>query len=228
MASTAFVQPIDVNSRLTDQTYAALRQGIASMDIYGEAAELRLDERRLSEDLGVSRTPIREAIARLEHEGLVRTKPRKGAFIVRKTKDEILEIITVWAALESMAARLITLHAGDQKISTLRRMFSTFENDQAQAKIDEYSEVNIEFHQAIIRMSECQLLNTMTENLFFHMRAIRMRTIFDVNRAMRSIIDHMNIIEALERRDGDLAEGLVRQHSLDLRAHVAENVNYLD
>ncbi len=224
----ALVQPIEVSFRLKDKTYEALKQALAAMNIYGQADELRLDERQLSEDLGVSRTPIREAIARLEQEGFVRTVARKGVFVVRKTKREVIEMITVWAALESMAARLITLNAGDGEISTLRRMFATFEDDQVQANIDEYSETNIQFHQALLKLSRCDLLNEMTENLFIHMRSIRARTISEDDRASRSIIDHMNIIEALEARDTELAERLVRQHSMDLAAHVERNVHYLD
>ncbi len=130
------IQPIDANISLKAKVYDALKSAITSMNIY-DAEELRLDERRLSDELGVSRTPIREAIARLEQEGLVRTVPRKGAFVVRKTKAEILEMITVWAALESMAARLITLNAADKEIASLRKMFATFENNQVQANIDE-------------------------------------------------------------------------------------------
>ena len=68
----------------------------------------------------------------------------------------------------------------------------------------------------------------MTEALFIHMRAIRTRTIGEDNRASRSIIDHMNIIEALEARDTDLAERLVRDHTLGLAAHVQKHVHYLD
>ncbi|MCH9050362.1 MAG: GntR family transcriptional regulator, partial [Proteobacteria bacterium] len=121
------IQPIDANFSLKAKVYDALKGAITSMNIY-DSEELRLDERRLSDELGVSRTPIREAIARLEQEGLVRTVPRRGAFVVRKTKDEILEMITVWAALESMAARLITLNAADEEIASLRKVFATFEN----------------------------------------------------------------------------------------------------
>ncbi len=222
------VQPIDAIFSLKDRTYDALKQAITSMNIYTDAEEPRLDERRLAEDLGVSRTPIREAICRLEQEGLVRTVPRKGAFIVRKTKSEILEMITVWAALESMAARLITVNASDAEIATLRTMFATFENNQVQAKIDEYSEANVRFHQALLNMAHCETLSRLTENLFVHMRSIRMRTISESNRASRSIIDHMHIIEALERRDTELAETLARQHTLDLAAHVEQYVDYLD
>ena len=222
------IQPIDVNFSLKGKIYDALKQAITSMNIYADAEEPRLDERQLSQELGVSRTPIREAMARLEQEGLLRIVPRKGAFVVRKTKKEILEMITVWAALESMAARLITLHAGDEEISTLRKMFATFRNNRVQANIDEYSEANIRFHQAILKISHCDLMNKITENMFIHIRSIRMRTISEDDRASRSIIDHMNIIEALERRDTELAERLVRRHTLDLAAHVERNVHYLD
>ncbi len=83
-------------------------------------------------------------------------------------------------------------------------------------RLVEYSDANIAFHQAIIRMSGCTLLTEMTENLFIHMRAIRKITIHQDNRAARSIVDHMRIIEALERRDAKLAERLAREHTLGL------------
>ena len=106
MASVrAAVQPIELSLTLKDKTYEALKKALSEMNIYAEPEEPRLDERQLAEDLGVSRTPIREAIARLEQEGFVRVAPRKGVYVVRKSKQEILEMITVWAALESMAAR---------------------------------------------------------------------------------------------------------------------------
>ncbi len=224
--TAAFVQPIEEVQSLKDRAYDALKAAITAMDIYAGDAELRLDERELSASLGVSRTPIREAMARLEQEGLVRIVARKGVFVTRKPKGEILQMITVWAALESMAARLITLHASDSEIASLRELFASGQGSEA--PIDEYSGRNIAFHQAILRMSRCELLVDMADNLFIHMRAIRARTISEDDRASRSIIDHMNIIEALEQRDTELAERLARQHTLDLAAHVEKNVHYLD
>jgi DNA-binding GntR family transcriptional regulator len=206
----------------------SLKEAITTMNIYAEDARLRLDERQLSEQLEISRTPIREALARLEQEGLVKIVPRKGVYIVRKTKHEILEMITAWAALESMAARLITLHASDQEIADLRRLFATFQGEEAGAHIDEYSETNIRFHQSILEMSRCALLKELADQLFIHMRSIRARTISEDDRATRSIIDHMHIIEALESRDTELAERLVREHTLNLAGHVERNVDYLD
>ncbi len=223
------VEPIDISFSLKDKIYEALKASIAATNIYAGSDEPRLDERQLSEDLGVSRTPVREAIARLEQEGFVRIVPRRGVYVARKTKAEILDMITVWAALESMAARLITERASDAEIASLRQMFATFDDgDRVEANIDEYSDTNIRFHQALLGMSQCELLNKLTENLFIHMRSIRMRTIAEGNRAHRSIIDHINIIEALERRDTELAERLARQHTLDLAAHVEKNVTWLD
>ncbi len=219
------VQPIDGNFSLKDKIYESLKHAITTMNIYDPNAELRLDERELSERLTISRTPIREALARLEQEGLVRIVPRRGVYIVRKTKAEILEMITVWAALESMAARLITQDASDEDIRSLRKMFATFENNQIKAHIDEYSETNIRFHQAILNLADCRLLTDIADGLFIHMRAIRARTISENDRANRSIIDHINIIEALESRDTELAERLVREHTLNLLAHVQRNVD---
>ena len=214
---------------LKDRIYEELKSAITSMNVYTDDEEHRLDERQLSDELGVSRTPIREALCRLENEGFVRNIPRRGAFVARKTKKEVLEMITVWAALESMAARLITETATDGEIAGLRRMFSSYGDDGApRARIDEYSETNVSFHQALFRLSRCDLLLELTENLFLHMRSIRMRTIAEKDRASRSIIDHMFIIEALEARDTDLAERLVRKHTLDLRRHVEEYVDWLE
>jgi DNA-binding GntR family transcriptional regulator len=199
------------------------------MDIYGGDEPPRLDERSLAEDLGVSRTPIREALLRLAQEGLVEMVPRKGTFVARKSKEEILEMISVWAALESMAARLATQVASDDEIGRLRDLFVTFEGSNGpEAHIDEYSDTNIQFHQLIISLSKSSLLQQMTEALFVHMRAIRARTITERDRADRSIIDHLHIIEAIEARDTELAERLVREHSFGLAEHINNYVAYLD
>ena len=222
------VQPIEPDFGLKGRIYDRLKQAITAMNIYAENVELRLDERQLALKLATSRTPIREALARLQQEGLVQIAPRKGVFIVRKSKAEILEMIVVWAALESMAARLVTQNASDAEIASLRQMFTTFRNGQVRAKIDEYSDTNVRFHQAILTLGKCGLLREMADHLFVHMRSIRMRTIGESNRANRSIIDHLHIIEVIEARDADLAERLVREHTLNLADHVRDNVHYLD
>jgi DNA-binding GntR family transcriptional regulator len=227
-ATRIAVPPLEDTSTFKDRAYAALRDVIVSLDVYERDGEVRLDERRLAQDLGISRTPVREAMAQLEREGFVRSVPRRGVYVVRKTKQEVIELITAWAALEGMAARLITQAASDDEIAQLRKMFATFENGKLHAKLDEYSEVNIEFHQSIIRMSRNGVLIDLAENLFTHMRMIRRKTIGERDRADRSIRDHMNIIQALEARDTERAEALVRDHALGLAEHVAKHADYLD
>ncbi|MFP3567121.1 GntR family transcriptional regulator [Paraburkholderia sp. SIMBA_030] len=220
--------PINATASLRDQAYAKLKQAIAEADIYRSHEEIRLDEKELTEALGVSRTPVREAMTLLEQEGFLRTVPRRGIYIQRKTKKEIVDMIHMWAALESMAARLATQRASDREIASLRLMFDDFRDTTPAEHIEEYSEANITFHQSIVQLSQSQILLGTMKNLFVHVRAIRKMTISQSDRASRSIVDHMRIIEALERRDTELVESLVRQHSLELAAFVEANCDFLD
>ena len=219
-AAQLSVEPLGVNASLRVLAYDALKKAIMAMDIYGASAPIRLDERRLSQDLGVSRTPIREAITLLEQEGFVRAVPRRGIFVVRKTKAELLEMITVWAALESMAARLACARASSAELKALRRLFADEGPGAAPAEPHEYSEANIAFHQTIVRLGGCALIVDMTQNLFLHMRAIRQVSIRQENRLETSVREHRAIVAALEARDASEAERLVREHTLGLAAHV--------
>src|SRR5215469_6417871 len=198
LAPRVAVAPLEDTPTFADRAYEALKSVILSLDIYDQPEEVRLDERQLANDLGISRTPVREAMAQLEREGFVRSVPRRGIYVVRKTRAE------------------------------LRKMFTKFENGELHARLDEYSEVNIEFHQTIIRMSRNRVLIDLAENLFTHMRMIRRKTIGEEDRADRSIRDHMNIIHALEARDTERAEDLVRNHALRLAEHVARHADHLD
>jgi DNA-binding GntR family transcriptional regulator len=211
---------IDEGLSLKARAYEALKSAIMNMNIYAADARLRLDERDLSQRFGVSRTPLREALAQLDQEGLVRIVARRGIFIVRRTKAEILDMITVWAALESMAARLATVHAADGELRQLHTLIDKFSHDEIARRMGEYSDANIKFHQAIIGLGKCPLIAEITNGLFLHMRAIRQRTIFEKDRAKRSIVDHREIVGALATRDAERAERLVREHTLRLRDHV--------
>ena len=212
---------------LRKQACAAIKRAITEMNIYGHPLEVRLDERQLSQDLGMSRTPIREALSVLEQEGFVRSVPRRGLIVVRKSKREVVEMITVWAAIESMAARLAAPRITQTELAELHSLVDVFQEDPSE-QISEYSRANMEFHKAIIRMGGIDLMTSLTENLFIHMRAVRAVTMTQDNRAQRSIVDHRSIIAALERRDADLAARLVREHTMGLAAHVEQHGDFLD
>ncbi len=221
------IEPLDISLGLRKQACEAIKRAITEMDIYGHGEDIRLDERQLSQDLGVSRTPIREALSILEQEGFVRSIPRRGIHVVRKTKREIVEMITVWAAIEGMAARLAALRVLPADLAELRGFVEAFQEDPA-SQIGEYSDANMQFHKAIIRLSGIELMAALTETLFIHMRAVRAVTMTQDNRAQRSIVDHRNIIAALADRDADRAERLVREHTMGLAAHVEIHGDFLD
>jgi DNA-binding GntR family transcriptional regulator len=198
------------------------------MDIYAAETDLRLDERSLAEQMGISRTPLREALARLERDGLVRVAPRRGIFVQRKTLSEILEMIVAWAALESMAARLATVEASDAEIASLREIAKKYDGNDLTVCMAEYSDDNIRFHQRIFEISKCGLLKEMADGLFLHMHAVRRRAMAEADRVQRSVVDHASIIEALERRQPEEAATCVREHTMRLHDHVRRTWSELE
>ena len=220
MASEIKLKSIATDFTIKDHLYEVIRDHILSIDIYAMDEELRLDERQLASQLGVSRTPIREVLARLAQDGLVEILPRKGVFIHRKSMSDILDMVITWAALESMAARLATKVASDDDFILLRRFALNNTASSSEMQISEYSDANIKFHQTILELSGCALLKTTADQLFMQMAAIRRRAIHEDDRASRSVSDHMQIIDALEARDADLASNLVREHTMRLHDHI--------
>lgn len=220
MSNSVKLSPVAGNFTLKDHIYDVLRDAILDMDIYDEATDLRLDERKMAEQLGISRTPIREALARLEQNGFVEIQPRRGVFVSRKSLAEVLEMIVVWAALESMAARLVAQNATPAELRALRKLAAKYSQTEARADISEYSEQNILFHQRILELSGCTMLKTIADGLFLHMHAVRRRAMGEADRATRSVVDHMGIIEALESRDPVQAGERVLEHTMRLHDHV--------
>ena len=218
------IRPLSDNASMSSRIYDRLRAAIADIGIYDDHVDLRLDERELANQFQTSRTPLREALGRLQQDGLVTIIPRRGTYIVRKTKCEILEMITVWAALESMAARLACVAATDSDIAELSDLADIYDSVRVQKYMADYSDNNIRFHQSIIKLSNLELISQITDGLFMHVRAIRRRTIFEKDRALRSIQDHRDIVKALVKRDADRASKLVREHTMKLHEHVRQHV----
>ncbi len=106
------------------------------------------------------------------------------------------------------------------RLKALRKFAMKHSSDAARADIEEYSDANIKFHQTILELSGCSLLRTTADGLFTHMQAVRRRAMGESDRARRSVVDHMEIIDALTARDADLAARRVREHTMRLaRSH---------
>lgn len=222
------LERLDLEWTLPDRAYEAMKRAIMAMRIYDGHEDLRLDERRLAHDLGISRTPVREALLRLQHEGLVRTVPRRGVFVVRKSKSEIVEVVLASAALEGVAGRLAASRASDAQIASVRTQFEEVIRDPARLDLDQYSALNLQFHQYIVDLAQSDMLSGLVETLKIHMRAIRGRTLRDGDRMKRSPVEHRRIVEALETRDAEALEREIRQHGMRLADHVERFVDYLD
>ena len=227
-SSLISLERLDADWTLRDLAYDALKRAIMAMRIYDSPEEPRLDERSLAEDLGISRTPVREALLRLQHEGLLRIVPRRGVFVIRKRKREIIEIVLASAALEGIAARLAAERATDQEIASVREAFPEMASGPTLISVEEYSEINARFHQYLVDLARSEQLSRMVESLQIHMRAIRARTMGDGDRMHRSVGEHREIVEALENRDAQLVDLRVRDHGFHLAGHLSRFVDYLD
>ncbi len=117
-------------------------------------------------------------------------------FVVKKTKREIVGMIQAWAALESMAAPLACANAPDEDLACLRRSFPEFFEGRPSDHLDEYSEANIRFHQKIIKLGGCPVIEDLCSNLLVHVRGIRNTALRQGDRASESIREHVRIIEA--------------------------------
>ena len=223
------VAPIDSRETFKDKAYTALRNVIMSSDIYRSRTDIRLDERQLAQDFGISRTPVREAMAQLEREGFVRSVPRRGVYVVRKTKQRgdradpgLGGAREHGGAPDHRAAPATRTSPASGACSRPSRATSCTPSSTSIPRSTSPST------RAIIELSGNQALIRLAANLFTHMRMIRGATIGEDDRVDRSIRDHMNIIQALEARDTERAEDLVRQHALGLAEHVAKHADYLD
>lgn len=210
---------------LTTSAYEALKKAITAMRIYDEGTNLRLDERALAAGLGISRTPVREALVKLEHEGLVRTVPRRGVYVVRKSKAEILDIISATAALEGMAARLAVERATPEQ---LERVAALCPSHHKKMSVEEYSAANVEFHQTVTELSGSRVIAEMLAQLQVHMRGIRGSMMTGDGRMEASMAEHCKIVEALVHGDASSAEQHAKEHALNLASYVKEHVTYLD
>ncbi len=214
------MRKIMTKRNLKEEVYQRLKKGIINQEIL---PGMRLREEELAEKLGVSRTPIREAINRLHQEGMVVIIPRRGAYVARLTREEIIENLLIREVLEGLAARLAAENISASTLSEMHACITQFVDKDLMANIENYSQANVQFHKMIIAASKSKKLFSLIHNLFDQMDMVRLRTISIPGRAEKSLIEHLEIIDALEKGNGIRAEHLIRTHIQDLRKSVIES-----
>lgn len=199
---------VTLPGRLFDEIRSAIERG----DI---AAGSKISEPELARRFGVSRGPLREAIGRLEACGLVERKANVGARVVSLSSAGLLEIYQVREALESMAARLAAEHMTDEEIAGLRTLLDQhgrqIEEDSGQAYFQQVGD--LDFHYRIVQGSRNgRLIKLLCNDLYHLMRLYRYQFGMQSRRAPRAFMEHRMIVDAIELRDGEMAELLMRHH----------------
>jgi DNA-binding GntR family transcriptional regulator len=173
----------------------------------------RLNERILCERLKVSRTPLREALKVLSHEGLVEMLPNRGSRVVRLTPDDVKHLFEVIGALESLAGRLACAGITDAEICDIKAAHYQMRAKFIRRDLPGYFRDNQSIHRQIVAAARNPVLAATHENL--NLRLLRLRYLaseMNQERWAQAMREHEQIVEALERRDAELAADLLRQH----------------
>jgi DNA-binding GntR family transcriptional regulator len=159
-------------------------------------------------------------------EGFLKVVPRKGVYVVRKSKNEMIEILLVRAALEGMAARLATKYVTQKDTEKMKSLFQPFKQSIKKNQYLKYSDANIDFHELVLKISRCGKLIDLAGKLFDHIRWIRFRSVALEDRFQQMQKEHLGIIKALEKKNPDLAEKRMRAHIEGLAQYIQEKVDF--
>ena len=202
---------MDVNEYLPlrDVVFNTLRQAILRGEM--EPGE-RLMEIQLAAKLGVSRTPIREAIRKLELEGLVVMVPRKGAEVAHITEKDMRDVLEVRSALEELAADLAMRNVTQEKIDELKAANKLFESAIVSKDVFSIVEADVTFHDIIYSMTENKRLIQIINNLREQMYRYRLEYVKDARTHSILISEHNDIIEKLQNKAVEDTKKVVKQH----------------
>ena len=200
---------MDAYLPLRDVVFQTLRTAILKGDLKpGE----RLMELQLASKLGVSRTPIREAIRMLEQEGLARTIPRKGAEVAGMTEKDMENVLQIRCVLEELAARLSCQNITDEEMRELKIAMVAFEEKTREGNVVELAKADVTFHDIIYRAADNPKLLVLLNNLREQMYRYRTEYMKDDRIHPVLIREHKEMVKALESRDQELVAREVRQH----------------
>lgn len=200
---------MDEDLPLRDVVFRTLREAILKGVLKpGE----RLMELQLAEKLGVSRTPIREAIRMLEQEGLAVTTPRKGAEVAKMTEKDLFDVLTIREALEQLAAELACDAAGEGEIRSLEEERDHFERATRSGEIKKIAESDMRFHELLYEASGNQKLIAMLSNLREQMYRFRVEYLKDAENYPNLIAEHKAIVEGLKSRDKEKVREALARH----------------
>ena len=198
-----------VRAPLHVQVAERLRVAIDSGEL---APGVRLNEVELCNDMGVSRTPLREAIRSLATEGLVELQPNRGAIVSVISREDVTEILPIMASLEGLGGRLAAVNMEWEKILQVRNIHNQMIGHYRNGAVDDYFETNRLIHELITEGSGNQTLVDTINNLSAKVRRARFSAHMTAESWAKAVAEHEEIIDALESRDSDRLEAVLIQH----------------
>jgi DNA-binding GntR family transcriptional regulator len=206
---------------LSTKVYAALKDMIAD---YRFKPGARLNVEKISKELEVSRTPVWEAVRRLQQEGLLENIPYRGVFMVEMTLDKALELYQVREVLEGLAARLAAQHANEKTIEKMEALLKDQSKVIEKGDLVGYSQTDFEFHGLIHRSSRNAALQDLLGSLKAKMQPITL----EVRPLLpRLYEDHLEMIEAFRSKDPEKSEKLLRRHNRAVQIQIQKEIEIL-
>ena len=205
---------------LQGRVFNRLREGSLS-GIY--KVDDALKELSIGTELGVSRTPVREALRQLELEGLVRIVPNKGAYVVGISNKDLKDIYEMRARLEGLCARWAVKNATEEDISRLEEISDLSEFHSKKNKYDKVLELDNEFHELLYDMADSKMLCKTLSDFHHYLEVIRKKTLSSHERVVDSIREHRDIVEAIKEKDKAKAEKLAILHMKNTIKNIEEH-----
>ena len=215
----------DVQKEVTDKyslrgrVFNKIREDILSGK-YSQNEELK--ENTIGAELGVSRTPVREALRQLELEGLVNIIPNKGAYVTGITEKDIHDIYIVRSYLEGLCARWACENIKDSQIEALEEIIYLSEFHAKKAHYEQVVELDNKFHEMVYESSNSKILKHVLTDFHHYVQIIRMLTLASAQRAEKSNEEHKAILQAIMERDGEKAEQLANAHIRNTIKNITE------
>lgn len=207
---------------LRDVVFNTLREAILKGELKpGE----RLMELQLASKLGVSRTPIREAIRMLELEGLAVTIPRKGAEVAKMTEKDMEDVLQIRKALDALAVQLACDKITELQLRSLKLAMKNFEESTRSRDVKKVAQADVEFHDAIYKAADNPKLMNLLNNLREQMYRYRMEYLKDRQTHTELLKEHEEILKALEEKDEESAIRVTCRHVVRQKEHIIAILN---
>ena len=216
----------DVKKEVTDKyslrgrVFHRLREDILNGK-YEEHEELK--EVTIGEEMGVSRTPVREAFRQLELEGLIQIIPNKGAYVTGITEKDVKDIYMIRSLLEGLCARWATEHITKEQMEELEENVYLANFHASKGHMEQLAEMDNRFHDILYEACDSKILEHQLKDFHEYVLRVRRKTLADVNRGVASNKEHEQIMEAIKAKDADSAERLANRHMINAYENMVKN-----